>query len=526
MTIGAWINETFATYFNNATAQRDFRVQLRGGRSVLLFSMYLGLLILVGMFVYSQTSGLEEISVVEAQDRLRGFYDVIMILLGTTVVLVAPALTATTVVMEKQRKSLDLVFSAPVLPKYYLVGKMISSFRYTWMLLVLALPVTATCVILGGASWGDVLVAYLLLSLQALILTSAALLMSTLAPKPVSAIVWSYALAIVFLIVTAIPGGASAYAGTGREASFFGCLNPFFSARTTDTYTLIFSTEVPNWILVGAFALLLSKLFVLTAGSVLAPFGASKDVPSLRVHMLVYTVLLASYFAYVATGPLGMMRTSGSGFAEPGSVLGLGLFLYLSPMFVFLPFLSCYGIDAESRFWPNGTFKVKKAFDGTPAGAMPYIGLVIIATALAIAGGYYWGTGNLPTVQFASYTVFALGFWTFFWAVGRFTSALILGVRSARTLQFAVFLVLAVLPVPFLSAIQSAYYMDTTTPATFWELYVLRPLWLDSDRSLQGLLYGAIMLGGGYLLARVAEERARQKLSTMRTNDGRTYAAA
>jgi hypothetical protein len=402
---------------------------------------------------------------------------------------------------------------------------MISSFRYTWMLLVLALPVTATCVILGGASWSDVLVAYLLLSLQALILTSAALLMSTLAPKPVSAIVWSYALAIVYLIATAIPGGSGAYGATGREVSFFSCLNPFFSARTTDTFTTIFSTEVPNWILVAVFALLLTKLFVLTAGSILAPFGSSKDVPSLRVHMLVYTSLLALYFSYVSSGSFSMAR-SASGFTEPGAILGVGLFMFLAPMFVFLPFLTCYGLDAESRFWPNGTFKIKKAFDGTPAGAMPYIAMVIIASALATAGGYYWSTGKLPTVEFPSFVVFTLGFWTFFWAVGRFTSSLMMGVRSARTLQFAVFLVLAILPVPFLSAIQSAYYMDSSTPAGLWEVYVLRPLWLDSDRSLQALLYGVIMLGGGYLVARVAEVRAKQKLSSMRTNDGRTYAAA
>jgi hypothetical protein len=525
VSVAAWVQENIATYTGNATAQRDFRVQLRGGRSVLLFSLYLGLLILVGMFVYSQTASLDEISVVEAQDRLRGFYEVIMMLLGATVILVAPALTATTVVLEKQRKSLDLVFSAPVLPKYYLVGKMISSFRYTWMLLVLALPVTATCVVLGGASWSDVLVSYILLSMHALMLTAAALLMSTLAPKPVSAIVWSYSIAIFYLVITSMFGAFAAFGPTGRETPFLSALNPFFVTRVADTYTMIFSAEVPNWILVVVFSVLISKLFILTAGSVLAPFG-SKDVPSLRIHMLVYTIALCGYVGYLnastLTSALGMTFASVGG---PGAVLGVVLFALTTPMFIFLPLLTCYGIDSERRFWPNGPVRVASVFDGTPAGALPYIWLVILCAAGALYGGVWISAGTHVSILYTSFIVFTLGFWTMFWGVGRLTSSFLLGLRSARTLQFAIFLVVTILPVPFMSAIQSSYY-GYEERAWFWELYLLRPLYIDTDRSFQAFIYGVIMMVIGVILANVAEKRASAKLAKMRTSDGRAYAAA
>ena len=51
-----WIRETRRTYQGNAAAVRDFRVQLRGSRSALLFGVYLFVLIGVAMIVYTNTA--------------------------------------------------------------------------------------------------------------------------------------------------------------------------------------------------------------------------------------------------------------------------------------------------------------------------------------------------------------------------------------------------------------------------------------------------------------------------------------
>jgi hypothetical protein len=85
--------------------------------------------------------------------------------------------------------------------------------------------------------------------------------------------------------------------------------------------------------------------------------------------------------------------------------------------------------------------------------------------------------------------------------------------------------VIAVLPVPFFSSIQSSM-MGSTDSDRFWDFYILRPLWFDTDRSFQALLYGATMLLASAGIALYAERRMREKMATMRTSDGRTYAAA
>ena len=112
--ISEWIRSNLACYFSNAATVRDFRVQLRGNRAILLWSFYLLVLIGFTMMVYSGTSDVSSTSIVDAQRRLREFYQSIMILLAVMVNLITPALTAGAIVMERQRRSLDLVISAPV----------------------------------------------------------------------------------------------------------------------------------------------------------------------------------------------------------------------------------------------------------------------------------------------------------------------------------------------------------------------------------------------------------------------------
>ena len=45
MNAGTWFRDTKAVYLDNATSKRDYRVQLRGNKSVVLFAISYGTLI-------------------------------------------------------------------------------------------------------------------------------------------------------------------------------------------------------------------------------------------------------------------------------------------------------------------------------------------------------------------------------------------------------------------------------------------------------------------------------------------------
>jgi ABC-type transport system involved in multi-copper enzyme maturation permease subunit len=534
---GAWLKENAGVYVGNATAVRDYRVQLRGNRAVILWAVYLLVLIGFGMLTYSAAAGREEMSVVEAQASLQTFYRQIINLLSTMVMLIAPALTATAIVAERQRKSLDLVFSAPVSPKYYLVGKMISSYRYIWMLLVLSLPVTAACVVLGGASWSEVLATYGLMSLHGLIYTSIALLFSTLAQKPVGAIVWSYIGVFIYVIfVTTIAEGLIAVPTMmmGRspttsfsEMSFVVDLSPYAIDKVASSYTILFDYHVPNWLLAAGFTLLVSKLLLLGGASVLSPFG-SPETKSLRLHGLIYMFLITLGYSAVMGLTLSM-TSSYSGMSGPGGTpaaplddglyFGRLLVTAMLPLMIVLPFVSCFGVDLEKKFWPDGVFNLRRTLLATPAGGLPYIFALVCAAAAGVAVYSNWRPG-IMSLKFYEYAYFTLALFFVSWSVGRLTSAMNNGLRYARTLQFTILLLVMALPIPFLAIADPGGW--ASTDPSIWDLYVLRPLVGSGDTSMLSLVYGTVFVVVGLLLVVGSERLAKARYSRVGLTYGRS----
>jgi ABC-type transport system involved in multi-copper enzyme maturation permease subunit len=515
---GAWLQENYRVYVGNATATRDFRVQLRGSRAVWLWALYLGVLIVYGIMTYNSSATEMQVSISEAQTRLNMFYKQIMGLLGVMILLVAPALTATAVVAERQRQSLDLVFSAPVSPKYYLVGKMLSSYRYTWMMLVLSLPVTSACVVLGGSTWGDVLGGYVLLSFHALVLTAIALLMSTVSQKPVAAIVWSYFAAIFYSVVGTTVSAmniVSGMFGMGRqtfEQPFTITFSPFTVSESAPTYTTLFDTRVPNWVFMAIIALLISKIMLLAAGSSLSVFG-SAEVKSLRIHGLIYTwaLMFAIPMALPATGMTASSRSIDS------HALSLVYGWCLVPLVIFLPFITCYGRDQERRFWPDGTFRLRNLFIGTPSGGLPYIWALVLGSALAVAWGFRVRFGLWTDGEFFSIVFYSVALWTFGWSIGRWASSGNSGVRVARTMHFAAIVALGALPVPFFTLIDPNFMGKAE--ATIWDLYMMRPLIGGDDNSLRAVAMGVALFMLAGLVTLIAERSAEARGLRLRTNE-------
>jgi ABC-type transport system involved in multi-copper enzyme maturation permease subunit len=512
--IADWIRANLACYFSNAATVRDFRVQLRGNRAILLWSFYLLVLIGFTMMVYSGTSDVSSTSIVDAQRRLREFYQSIMILLAVMVNLITPALTAGAIVMERQRRSLDLVFSAPVTAKYYLVGKMLSSYRYTWMLLVLSLPVTSACVVLGGATWSDVIASYIILSLTALIYTSMALLLSTLSRQPVAAIIWSYFAATAYSIFTGVLSGMTAamgFAGMSRtmETPFVITLNPYFVVQAAPTFTTIWGYEVPNWVLGGIVAILFSKIMLLAAGSAMGGFGAN-ETKGLRIHGAIYAFLASALVAYAAS-PVYYMATSMA--SRPTATTSThwtsaldSLFGWLtSGLVILVPFLTCYGSDGERRYWSDGLANVRNTFLGTPSGGLPYLLLVILASYFGFGFVQQYANGAWPSLHILFWL---MSFWTFMWSLGRFSSSFNMGLKAARSLHFTLMMALVALPVPFLSAM-GAFSSENER---LWDLYILRPLLTFTvDNRPAAIVYGGIMVAGALIVTYIAETNALRK---------------
>lgn len=392
----SWLHQLKRTYIGNATATRDFRIQLRGSRAAVLFTLYLVLMAFVLLMVYSSSIGEEgRYSLATAQSSLQTFYYVTLGALGIVISIVAPSMGAFAIVTEKQRRSLDLVFSAPTEPKYYLVGKLISSYRYVWLLLVLSLPFCAVSVTLGGTTWGQLFITFLLFSVYGLVCVSFGLLLSTLCSKALPAIIWTYLSIGCYFVGTFMLLALSAFSGHSSpltQVNPFSSLNPFTFPFVSDQTWPVFGREVPTWILSIILQLLVVKFVILSAGSLLAP-GNSKEIRGLRIHGLVYTAAI-TYLIGFTIDP--SFRSTFTGGPEAGMSLNQVLQIYhgrsiFSILFfiglIVVPYLASFGFNDLRRHRPNGFFNIKHTFSGRPAGHLPYLIVLFLVCVIA----YVWG---------------------------------------------------------------------------------------------------------------------------------------
>jgi hypothetical protein len=479
--LGNYLRESWRVYFSNAQSVRDYRAQLRGVRPLFLWFAYLAFLILITAMMYSQisTGGRESVTLLQA--KLQGFYIGLTILLACIVCLVSPGLTASAITIERQRRSLDLLFSAPVENRYLLVGKLISSLRYSVMLLVLSLPILSVCVVMGGATWQDVLQSFLILLLHAINFCAIGLLISAITVNVVSSIIWTYIACGMFVMISTIvsaPATGGAFFGAivggpgsgGRalnEAPWIVTLNPFGASMSGPTYSKLWALNVPNWVFLLIFSVAFCKILILGAGSYMS-YYRSPETRSLRVHGLVYAGLFGALVGFPVSGfPTGGI---GGPTGLPGSdyitAFVFGVFALMGTLL--LPQLSCFGFDDDRKYRPNGMWSIRKMFDGTPAGNAPYL-LASLLCFLVGFGAPMVNTAGAPGRLTAFVFIWAAGLYFMLWAWGQYSSAKGFGLKSARTTVLAIIILLAALPLPIIGALMALHFEITrsTSPPNF-----------------------------------------------------------
>ena len=309
------------------------------------------------------------------------------------------------IVSEKQRRSLDLVFSAPTEPKYYLVGKLISSYRYVWLLLVLSLPFCAVSVTLGGTTWMQLFITFLLYSFYGLVCVSFGLLMSTLCSKVLPAIIWTYAALACYLLITGGFFGVTVAAtrGTFAEINPLVSLFPASYSFVADQTWPVFGREVPTWILTILVHLVVVKFVILAAGSMLAP-GNSKEIQGLRIHGLIYCALVTYLVALGVTPFLQSVISSGITSlpqvqAAHGRVI-FGILLTVGMMIV--PYLASFGNNDLRRHRPDGVFKIGQTFSGRPSGNIAYLLFMFVMVVVSYIVGAKYSSGSSTFIPFST----------------------------------------------------------------------------------------------------------------------------
>lgn len=442
-------------FYANPVVVRDLRVQMRGRRSYVYQGLYLSvlsLLAVVGYFSSVTSHGVAEqgVSVVEAQTKLQGFYYFIFYTLATLICLIAPALTASSITTERQRLTLDLLITTPLSSAELLVGKLVSSVAFLALLLVLSLPASTLCVLLGGATLGDVFRAYILLALDGLTLAAIGLYCSASQKKGSSALGWTY-LSVFFYGLFTLQFYAVIAIGMFRpSASQFSLayayagLNPYLAVSAGAQSLEFGSLHIPVWVGTALLDLLIIRALMTAAKYRMGNYGGN-PVGSLRRQLLLITGVAIYGFAELGKSTLSYVM----GKPPPEFLYGLaGLAAYAIP---FLPSLFTPAFDVDSNEEQEfATYRISQAFRPDHSGALPFFHLWLLFTLAAIYGvGRYFGASlsSEANITFLALGFYASGIGFLFWAIARRASRWVDGVTSARSLAFGAYILVALAPI-------------------------------------------------------------------------------
>ncbi|MBS1713319.1 MAG: hypothetical protein JST30_03180 [Armatimonadetes bacterium] len=488
-----WVREQWRVYLDNAAMTKEYRTQLRSNKAPWFLSGYLMLLIVTASLFYIgiQTSGVR--SVAEIQDSLRTFFGVVVGMMEFMVALSAPVIAASGIVSEYTTRMIDLVFSSPMSPKYFLVGKLVASYRYVLILLVVSLPIAAVSVVLGGATWADVVAAYALVSFHGLLYMAISVPIAVMTGKAVSTVVWSYLAAFLFSVALSAFTLVGA-ARPGGSLPLLAGMTPFATSFVASGTTELLGTKVPVWIPAGVFTLLVAKIMLLSAGSVLTGAG-SKETFSLRIHGLVLCLTVPFLMAY-GTGGSRTIALPGSGGAVPTAVWPL-MWCFV----VFLPFVSVWSSAGGAKTWPNGLFSVKWILRGTPSSGLPYLLLLTLSMVVGQVLGTL-ATGQQVGPENAAGIVGLFAASTMAWSFGWLSSALMWrqGPEAARRLTLLFLFMVTVAPIVVLGILESASAIGTWgLPQGWTETYNMTTFAFDAPpaAAAKAAVMGLIALAAG-----------------------------
>ena len=193
------------TLFRNlAVLAKELRTRMRGRRAAVVITAYLLLLsALGGMMLYSQLqelrSSLNPVMAASVGQELFGTLSQVQLFL---VIFIVPGLTGPAIAGERDRQTLELLLSTQVSALWIVLGKLLASLSYVFLLMVASLPLFSLVFLFGGVSPGQVALAFAISLVSALALGAIGVFLSVLIRRGSTATVITYAVTFILLIGT------------------------------------------------------------------------------------------------------------------------------------------------------------------------------------------------------------------------------------------------------------------------------------------------------------------------------------
>jgi len=173
--------------------------------------------VLAGLFwLLWPADGLQDVG----GETARQIFSIVAIGQLVMVTMFAPAFTAASLTLERERNTLESLYTTALRPWEIALGKMAGSLTFLMLLVLTGLPALMLPTILGGISLREVLAAWGILLLTALYLGMMGLLVSVFMQRSYRAIIVAYVVVAAVTFVAALPAWPVSGYLIGRAGTF------------------------------------------------------------------------------------------------------------------------------------------------------------------------------------------------------------------------------------------------------------------------------------------------------------------
>src|SRR5215211_1864068 len=151
----------------NPLAGKELLARMRGPRTFVVATLLLLPLAAVAGGFYSMVAAAPAGDSLTSAPVGKLFFAAVTAVELGLICLLAPALTADLISGERERQTLDLLLVTPLSRRQIVVGKLVAALGSLLLLIVLALPIQAIAVLIGGVGLEELAVGLLLLGLTA-----------------------------------------------------------------------------------------------------------------------------------------------------------------------------------------------------------------------------------------------------------------------------------------------------------------------------------------------------------------------
>lgn len=187
---------------HNAVLKKELKLRFRSFKSFSGLLFYLLTLVIFTAGYFLIVMGFKGEGYISTEMNV-GLFTMISYVQLALILFITPGVTAGAISSEREKQTLSILLTTSQSSWQIIFGKLTSSISYLLLLIFAGLPISSIVFLFGGVSPLDFIKVYVLMFIALVAMASIGIMISTLIRKTITAMITSYSIMLVLVVLTA-----------------------------------------------------------------------------------------------------------------------------------------------------------------------------------------------------------------------------------------------------------------------------------------------------------------------------------